>query len=84
LLTPNTEPEGVFAEPEKKETKKEQVEEVKTVVSSHEPEETVTEKVIEVPAENPDEISEQSENNNITDSSSEIKEEQLSDVTSDS
>ena len=84
LLTPNTEPEGVFAEPEKKETKKEQVEEVKTVVSSHEPEETVTEKVIEVPAEKPDEISEQSENNNITDSSSEIKEEQLSDVTSDS
>ena len=84
LLTPDTEQEDVFAEPEKKENEKEQVEEVKTVVSSHEPEETVTEKVIEVPAEKPDEVSEQSENDNATDSSSENKEEKLSDVTSDS
>ena len=84
LLTPDTEQEDVFAEPEKKENEKEQVEEVKTVVSSHEPEETVTEKVIEVPAEKPDEVSEQSETDNATDSSSENKEEKLSDVTSDS
>ena len=84
LLTPDTEQEDVFAEPEKKENEKEQVEEVKTVVSSHEPEETVIEKVIEVPAEKPDEVSEQSETDNATDSSSENKEEKLSDVTSDS
>ena len=84
LLTPDTEQEDVFAEPEKKENEKEQVEEVKTVVSSHEPEETVTEKVIEVPAEKPDEVSEQSETDNATDSSSKNKEEKLSDVTSDS
>ena len=84
LLTPDTEQEDVFAEPEKKENEKEQVEEVKTVVSSHEPEETVIEKVIEVPAEKTDEVSEQSETDNATDSSSENKEEKLSDVTSDS
>lgn len=84
LLTPDTEQEDVFVEPEKKENEKEQVEEVKTVVSSHEPEETVIEKVIEVPAEKPDEVSEQSETDNAIDSSSENKEEKLSDVTSDS
>ena len=84
LLTPDIEQEDVFAEPEKKETKKVQVEEVKTVVSSHEPEETVTEKVIEVPAEKPDEVLEQNETGNATGNSSENKEEQLSDVTSDS
>lgn len=74
LLTPDIEQEDIFTESARKEVKKEQVEEVKTVVSSHESEETVTEKVIEVPVEKTDEFFEQSETGNVTNGSSENEE----------